>query len=132
MLWATSPLVCCRFFGRVVPDIARPAHRAFDAVVGHQALELLVYCDPWWSDAAGCRACPSSRSPCSLLCPRKSRGRRRGRLSEDGCRLEGAREDQNRDGRQKEDVQRNAGHQPQNRRTPKNSVQASSQHCANA
>jgi hypothetical protein len=30
------------FHRRIVPDVARPAHRAGDAVIGHQALELLA------------------------------------------------------------------------------------------
>lgn len=49
---------------RVVPDIADAAHRAGDAVVEEQALELLAgLTSPGPNDAAGRRRCRAARLP---------------------------------------------------------------------
>ena len=40
--WLSTDDVHRRNFGLLRPDIARPAHRAGDAIISHQSLELLT------------------------------------------------------------------------------------------
>lgn len=74
VLWtlraALSVLIDEKAFHRgTVPDFPRPAHRASDAVVGHEALELPadILVAPSPNDAAPHSACLCARLPRSII-----------------------------------------------------------------